>query len=429
MSAAALAAEAAKLPAFVRRDWKIAALLPRGLRRRRAGPRQPDHRLLLRRPARRPGQAADLRRHGPELPRVRGDRTRHQPHRGRAAAPGRPRAAPGAAHRARSRRCSPRPPPARRCSSARSPTRSSSCRCAPRSCSARSRSASASTSHASGIAPALVLLLAFLPFTWGLGLVSAAVVVTFRRGASATGFVLTLLGLISGAVFPIALLPAACAHRELEPVRDRDRRYALRADRRDGLGARGTALVRLVPLSVAGLALGVVCFRLAIARERRRGTLGSTDASRGLFRLVRRPPASPTCARHSGGGGRCGRCAPSCAAARCAGSALPRLRRCHSRPSVRSASSLPAPGVLPRRRARAAALAGRPWRGTRCRRGHPRRRERRLQRACLGRWDAASARASLCRDDPTRALSAISAKWRPATARARRRARSTRVDG
>ena len=31
--------------------------------------------------------------------------------------------------------------------------------------------------------------------------------VTFRRGANATGIVVTLLGLISGAVFPIALLP------------------------------------------------------------------------------------------------------------------------------------------------------------------------------------------------------------------------------
>ena len=53
----------------------------------------------------------------------------------------------------------------------------------------------------------MLLLVAFLPFTWGLGLVSAAAVVTFRRGASATGMAVTMLGLLSGAVFPIALLP------------------------------------------------------------------------------------------------------------------------------------------------------------------------------------------------------------------------------
>ena len=52
-----------------------------------------------------------------------------------------------------------------------------------------------------------MLLVAFLPFTWGLGLTAAAAVVTFRRGAGATGMVVTLLGLFSGAVFPISLLP------------------------------------------------------------------------------------------------------------------------------------------------------------------------------------------------------------------------------
>ena len=53
----------------------------------------------------------------------------------------------------------------------------------------------------------MMLLVAFLPFTWGLGLVGAAAVVTFRRGGNATGMAVTMLGLISGRVFPIALLP------------------------------------------------------------------------------------------------------------------------------------------------------------------------------------------------------------------------------
>jgi ABC-2 type transport system permease protein len=118
-------------------------------------------------------------------------------------------------------------------------------------------------------------LLGFLPFTWGLGLISAAVVVTFRRGGGATGIVVTLLGLISGAVFPIALLPGFLRTiAEWNP-------FAIAIDgvREALIGGTGweaaaSDLVRLVPLSVAGLAVGVFCFRLAVARERRRGTLG-----------------------------------------------------------------------------------------------------------------------------------------------------------
>jgi ABC-2 type transport system permease protein len=129
--------------------------------------------------------------------------------------------------------------------------------------------------YLSGIGPALLLLAAFLPFTWGIGLASAAVVVTFRRGTNATGFLLTMLGLISGAVFPIALLPPLLQTlAEWNP-------FALAIDGvRDALiGGPGWGpavhdLVRLVPLSLASLAIGVLCFKAAIGRERRRGTLG-----------------------------------------------------------------------------------------------------------------------------------------------------------
>ena len=212
----------------------------------------------------------------PTLPRVRRRRPRGQPDGRRPASPGRGLAAPGAADRARSRRCSRRRRPARRCSSARSPTRCSSSRSAPRSCSSRSRSASASTCSSSGVGPALLLLLCFLPFTWGLGLVSAAVVVTFRRGANATGMVVTHARPDLRRRLPdraAAGLPAD--DRGVEPVRDRDRRRPRRADRRHGLGRgrqRPAAARRRSPL--LGLALGVLCFRAAVARERRRGTLG-----------------------------------------------------------------------------------------------------------------------------------------------------------
>jgi ABC-2 type transport system permease protein len=129
--------------------------------------------------------------------------------------------------------------------------------------------------YLSGLGPALLLLMAFLPFTWGIGLVSAAVVITFRRGTNATGILLTMLGLISGAVFPIALLPSL-----LQTIAEWNP-FALAIDGvRDALiggtgwGPAVEALVKLVPLSLASLAIGVVCFKAAIARERRRGTLG-----------------------------------------------------------------------------------------------------------------------------------------------------------
>ena len=127
----------------------------------------------------------------------------------------------------------------------------------------------------SGLGPALLLLMAFLPFTWGIGLISAAVVVTFRRGTNATGVLLTLLGLISGAVFPIALLPPL-----LQTIAEWNP-FALAIDGvRDALiggtgwGPAAEVLVKLVPLSLASLVIGVVCFKAAIGRERRRGTLG-----------------------------------------------------------------------------------------------------------------------------------------------------------
>jgi ABC-2 type transport system permease protein len=127
----------------------------------------------------------------------------------------------------------------------------------------------------SGIAPAMALLLCFLPFTWGLGLISAGLVVTFRRGTNATGMVVTLLGLISGAVFPIALLPPV-----LQTIAEWNP-FAIAIDGvRDALiggtgwAAAGADMLKLAPLSVAGLVLGAICFRWAVARERRRGTLG-----------------------------------------------------------------------------------------------------------------------------------------------------------
>jgi len=127
----------------------------------------------------------------------------------------------------------------------------------------------------SGALPALAVVMFFLPFTWGLGLVSAALVVTFRRGSNASGVIVTVLGLISGAVFPVALLPGVLrAVAEWNPFT-----IAIDGVREALIGGTGWTeigpeLLRLAPLSALGLAVGILCFRAAIARERRRGTLG-----------------------------------------------------------------------------------------------------------------------------------------------------------
>ena len=225
------------------------ALLPRRVRRRHARARHPDLRLLVHRQARRPGQAADVRRHasratwrssppgswstsplGVLLYQVAGRAAQEQlTGTSRHCSPRRPRrhAAVRLGRLHADARPDPRRVPARRdrprCSASTSSPAASGrrSRCMPRSC----RSPGAS------------------------GCIGAAVVVRSAAAASATGVVVTLLGLISGAVFPIALLPAGSCCRRVEPVRDRDRGCARRADRRHRLGPRRVDMLRLLPLS------------------------------------------------------------------------------------------------------------------------------------------------------------------------------------
>lgn len=129
--------------------------------------------------------------------------------------------------------------------------------------------------QAAGILPATLVLLALIPFVWGLGVLSAAAIVTFRRGTGIVGIGATITGLVSGAVFPLELLPGwARAIGEANPIA-----IAIDGMRDVMLGGAGwgaavhDALV-LAPASAASLALGLLAFRLAIARERRLGTLG-----------------------------------------------------------------------------------------------------------------------------------------------------------
>ncbi len=129
--------------------------------------------------------------------------------------------------------------------------------------------------QASGIVPAILILLAFIPFVWGLGVLSAAAILTFRRGAGLVGIGTLGLALVSGIYFPIDLLPAWLVRiAELNPIAlaIQGMREALLGGAPALDGVRIAAL--LLPISLASLALGMYAFRLAVRRELRRGSLG-----------------------------------------------------------------------------------------------------------------------------------------------------------
>jgi ABC-2 type transport system permease protein len=129
--------------------------------------------------------------------------------------------------------------------------------------------------EAGGAVPAIAVLCAFLPFVWGLGLVSAAAIVTFRRGGGATALAGMVLGLSSGAYFPLSVLPAWLAGvLSWNPMA-----ITLEAMRGALIGGEGWDVIGpevlvMVPMSVLTLLVGGLAFGAAVARERRRGTLG-----------------------------------------------------------------------------------------------------------------------------------------------------------
>ena len=127
----------------------------------------------------------------------------------------------------------------------------------------------------SGLLPVMAIFAAFMPFMWGLGVLSAALVLTFRRGSASMGMGITVLVLASGAFFPIDVLPPVLqSAMEYNPIKQ-----AIDASREALLGAAGWSstlptVARLVPLAAISLAIGLRAFRMALDRERRRGTLG-----------------------------------------------------------------------------------------------------------------------------------------------------------
>jgi len=128
---------------------------------------------------------------------------------------------------------------------------------------------------ASGFLPALTVLVAFIPFVWGLGVANAGFILTFRRGAGISGIIVTLLTLFSGAFFPLSLLPGwAETVAEYNPIAiaiDGMRQPLLGGGGWEGVGG---DLFVLLPLSALSLAVGIVAFRAGLKREKRRGSLG-----------------------------------------------------------------------------------------------------------------------------------------------------------
>jgi ABC-2 type transport system permease protein len=126
-----------------------------------------------------------------------------------------------------------------------------------------------------GIAPALAVLVLFIPFVWGLGLAAAGAVLTFKRGGNAIHIGSTLMLITSGAYFPLELFPRWVeAVAQFNPM-------ALAVDgmRKGLLGGASFAgvashLLLLGAMSALSLALGAWAFRLGLAREQSRGTLG-----------------------------------------------------------------------------------------------------------------------------------------------------------
>lgn len=126
-----------------------------------------------------------------------------------------------------------------------------------------------------GIPPAMLVMLAFVPFVWGLGILAGAATLTLKRGEGVVGLIAAVLTISSGAYFPIDLLPGWLQTlAEINPFT-----IALDAMRDTALGGAGwgeawSAVLTLLPLAAASLAVGYACYTWALRRQLRRGTLG-----------------------------------------------------------------------------------------------------------------------------------------------------------
>ena len=127
----------------------------------------------------------------------------------------------------------------------------------------------------SGLPAALLILMTFIPFVWGLGVVSAGAVLTFRRGAGLVAVFGALLSLGSGAYFPLELFPDWLeTFVWWNPVAVAMRNA--RAGMLEGAGLTEVLPGAAVILGSAAITLtvGLFTFRAAVARERHAGTIG-----------------------------------------------------------------------------------------------------------------------------------------------------------
>jgi len=127
----------------------------------------------------------------------------------------------------------------------------------------------------SGIGPSVILVIALLPFVWGIGIANAAATLTFRRSGSPAGLLMTLLSIGSGSFFPLTVFPQSVA----SAVANTPVAIALGGIRRALIGGEGWSvlgwnLVVLAAFSIVALICGLLAFRLALRREWRRGSLG-----------------------------------------------------------------------------------------------------------------------------------------------------------
>lgn len=125
-----------------------------------------------------------------------------------------------------------------------------------------------------GAVPALLALVLFVPFVWGLGLLGAAVVIAFKKGGAGLGPLALALNITSGAYVPVDTLPDwMAAAASFNPVT-----AALEAARMGLLGGASVAdvsgrLLLVGAAAVVTLVAGSAAVGKALARERRRGTL------------------------------------------------------------------------------------------------------------------------------------------------------------
>ncbi len=128
---------------------------------------------------------------------------------------------------------------------------------------------------AGGIPQALIYLLAIIPFVWGLGLITAGLTMTIRKGAAFVGLGVAFLMLGSGAFFPVGVLPGPLA----STAKGNPLAVAMTGIREALIGGAGWGhmahdLAIIIPSAIIALVVGNLAFRVGVRRERRRGTLG-----------------------------------------------------------------------------------------------------------------------------------------------------------